>query len=87
MIADLVGTMNNLEQTHKHVTYRSVLFPAPAFKPTRYQCDALVMVRKTYVYHESTRATPSHSILLTYHFEEPIGGSIMPSIQNEDVVR
>jgi hypothetical protein len=34
MIADLVGAMNNLEQTHKHITYRSVLFPAPALKPT-----------------------------------------------------
>ncbi len=30
IIADLVGTVNNLEQTHKDITYRSVLFPAPA---------------------------------------------------------
>jgi hypothetical protein len=33
MIADLIGTVNNLEQTRDAIiTYRSVLFPAPAFK-------------------------------------------------------
>ncbi len=32
MIADLVADLNNLEQTHKDTTYRSVLFPAPAMK-------------------------------------------------------
>ncbi len=32
IIADLVGTVNNVEQTHKDITYKSVLFPAPALK-------------------------------------------------------
>ncbi len=41
MIADLVAAVNNLEQTHKYVTYRSVLFPAPALRLTSYQCQTL----------------------------------------------
>ena len=32
MIADLVGALNNLKQAHTIMTYRSVLFPAPAIK-------------------------------------------------------
>jgi hypothetical protein len=36
MTADLVGALNNLEQAHTIMTYRSVLFPAPALKGTSY---------------------------------------------------
>jgi hypothetical protein len=35
MIADLTGAMNNLGGTYKMMTYRSVLFPAPAVIPTK----------------------------------------------------
>jgi hypothetical protein len=36
MIVDLVAALNNLEQTHEDITYKSVLFPAPASKSTSY---------------------------------------------------
>ena len=32
MIADLVGALNYLERAHKVMTYKSVLFPAPALE-------------------------------------------------------
>jgi hypothetical protein len=32
MIADLTDAMDNLERTYKFMTYRSVLFPAPAVR-------------------------------------------------------
>ena len=67
MIADLLGIVNNFKQNDKVITYRSVLFPAPASRSTkssvqgtRWRC------KKTYVYHESTKATPASSILLTH---------------------
>jgi hypothetical protein len=34
--------MNDLEQSNKVMTYRSVLFPAPAVRSTSYRCKALV---------------------------------------------
>src|SRR6266705_3501936 len=64
MIADLIGVMNDPEQSKKAMTYRSVLFPAPAVRSTSYVRHSSV-VRKTYVFHESTTGTPSLSILLT----------------------
>ena len=67
MIADLVCTMNNLEHTHKVTTYKSVLFPAPAYRSTSYYSKTLVEDSKTYVYHGSTRATPSLSILSMHY--------------------
>jgi hypothetical protein len=60
--------MNDLEQFNKVMTYRSVLFPAPAVRSTSYRCKALIGSSKTYIFHESTRVTPSPSILLTHCF-------------------
>jgi hypothetical protein len=37
-----MGTVNDLEQGYKVITYRSVLFPAPASRSTSHQCEALV---------------------------------------------
>ena len=60
--------MNNFEQTHEVFTYRSVLFPAPALGSTIViSLRKSSMVRKTYVYHESTKRTPSLSILLSFY--------------------
>jgi hypothetical protein len=36
MIADLVGALNYLKRAHKVMTYKSVLFPAPASEPISY---------------------------------------------------
>jgi hypothetical protein len=36
MIEDLVGTLNYLKRAHKVMTYKSVLFPAPAFESISY---------------------------------------------------
>jgi hypothetical protein len=63
MIADLIGTMNKLEKTDKVVAYRRVLFPAPASRSKNISAKHSLEVQKTYVYHESTRVTPSLSIL------------------------
>ena len=57
--------MNDVERFNKFMTYRSVLFPAPAVRSTGYRRRVLVGSLKTYVFHESTRVTPSSSILLT----------------------
>ena len=57
--------MNDLERFIKIMTYRSVLFPAPAVRSTGYRRRALIGSLKTYAFHESTRVTPSPSILLT----------------------
>src|SRR5260370_40192848 len=35
MIADLTRSMSNLGRAHKFMTYRSVLFPAPAVRSTK----------------------------------------------------
>ena len=42
MIADLKGTINDLEYTHKFTTYRSVLFPAPDLRSESHQRQTLV---------------------------------------------
>jgi hypothetical protein len=60
------SSMNGLEQSSKVMTYRNVLFPAPAVRSPSYRCKALIIVRKTYTFRESTGGTPSPSILLTH---------------------
>src|SRR5882757_3517347 len=65
MIADLVGALNNLEKIHEDITYKSVLFPAPATNQQLISAMHPSAVRKTYVYRGSTRVIPPHSIFLT----------------------
>ncbi len=36
MIADLLGGLNYLKLAHRFMTYKSVLFPAPALESTSY---------------------------------------------------
>ena len=60
------GPINDLERTNKVMTYKRVLFPAPAVRSTGYLCKALVGSSKTYAFRESTRMTRSPSILLTH---------------------
>jgi hypothetical protein len=38
MIAELIVDMINLEDGHRNVTYRSVLFPQPAVRLAIHQC-------------------------------------------------
>ncbi len=42
MIADLVDALNYLKRAHKFMTYKSVLFPAPALESISYKCNTLV---------------------------------------------
>ena len=69
MTADLVGSMNNLEHTHEvnHIQKRT--FPCPRFNIVDQQVSSgthSLGVKKTYVYHESIRVTPSLSIPLMH---------------------
>jgi hypothetical protein len=88
MIADLIGAMNNLQKSSKVATNRSVLFPAPALISTSYWRTVLIGNSKTYVYHESTRATRSVSISLTYRSQrtKPQFLCVVPSERSCDLL-
>jgi hypothetical protein len=48
------------------MAYRSVLFPAPAVRQQVMDVRHSSVVRKTYVFHKSTRVTRPPSIVLTH---------------------
>src|SRR6266403_5009109 len=87
MIADLVGALNNLEQTHKDITYRSVLFPAPAM--TQQVIDAMRssgIVKHTFTMDPQERP-PRIPFFQLFALEEPSCRSTMSCNRSKDVVR
>ena len=69
MIADLVSPMNDLEWTHKAMTYKRVLFPAPAVRSTSYTCRAVIRnsknVRFPWIHKSDPFAFHSFNALLS----------------------
>ena len=61
--------MNDLGQPSKIMTYRSVLFPAPAAQPTSYRCKVLICslndVRFPYIHKSDPFAFHSVNALLS----------------------
>jgi len=87
MIADLVGALNNLEQTHKDITYRSVLFPAPAMKQQVINAmRSSVVVKHTFTMDPQERP-PRIPFFQFLALEEPSCGSTMSCTRKKNVVR